>query len=101
LIDHQLTKWLADHRKLTAVEPALHLWIEQVLVPHAGSAGWKYWALLQPELPGIADVMRTISVTLAISGITVFVFDDPAAAHAWLDAQDDLSVSPYPTTPLE
>jgi len=94
--DYQLSKWLADDRQLTAVEATLYPWIEQVLVPRAVRAGWKYWALIRPHKADAAYVMHTISAKLAVSGVTVFVFENPKAAQAWLDAQDDRSVSSAP-----
>jgi hypothetical protein len=87
LIDHRATKWLADDRKLGEFDATLLPWIEQDMLPRTMSAGWRHWALILPQLPGAARIMRDMAATLAISGLTVFVFSDLDAANAWLDSQ--------------
>jgi hypothetical protein len=87
LIDHRATKWLADDRNLGELDAALLPWIEQDMVPRTMNAGWRHWALILPQLPGAARIMQDVAATLAISGLTVFAFNDLAAANAWLDSQ--------------
>lgn len=87
LIEHRATKWLADDRNLGEFDAALLPWIEHELLPQTINAGWRHWALILPRLPGAARIMQYMAAKLAISGLTVFAFNELDAANAWLDSQ--------------
>jgi hypothetical protein len=84
LEQHGATKWLSDDRKNSALPSADVEWGKREWFPRALAAGWKYWALVQPEAAVGQMNMRRISHAYALAGVTVRVFDDASEALEWL-----------------
>jgi hypothetical protein len=80
-------KWLSDDRNNNALTPADADWANHVWFPATVKAGWKYWALVQPQkITGQLNMRKQTNFTAA-GGIVVQVFDDPDEALRWLSAQ--------------
>jgi hypothetical protein len=53
--------------------------------PQTAQAGWKYWAIVQPEKVIAQMNMETLVENFAKGGIVAKFFSDPDAAMKWLD----------------
>lgn len=84
---YSIHKWLSDDRKNSAVPEEDTEWSQQVWVPEVMRAGWKYWAIVQPEKMVGKMNMKRHAKTFAEMGVTVEVFDDPDKAMRWLESQ--------------
>ncbi len=49
LKEYSAIKWLSDNRCVKAHAPDDFVWINENWLPRAIAAGWKYWALIQPN----------------------------------------------------
>jgi hypothetical protein len=84
---HGATKWLSDDR-LNGPLPAEDIergnteWF-----PGMKKAGWKHWALVQPERLGGQVHMSRVVESYQAHGVQTAVFDDPDAAMTWLQSQ--------------
>jgi hypothetical protein len=78
------SKWLSDDRKNSALPPEDLKWGDEVWIPMALKAGWKYWALVQPEKVVGQMNMRRIVKMYADRGITANIFTEPVEAMTWL-----------------
>jgi hypothetical protein len=81
---HRCWKWLSDDRVNGALLPEDLKWAEDVWMPQAVAAGWKYWALVMPTTwVGKVNIERHMKL-YADRGIVVNAFTDPDCAMAWL-----------------
>jgi hypothetical protein len=81
------TKWLSDDRANAALKTEDSEWAQTDWFPRTMAAGWKFWALVQPEMVIGQLNMRRFTESYAKQGLTVAVFSDPARAREWLEAQ--------------
>jgi hypothetical protein len=86
LAEHKADKWLSDDRKNWALPPEDIEWSKTDWFPRTVKAGWKYWALVQPEKVVGQMNMKRFTEEYAQQGIIVQVFTDPDAALAWLES---------------
>ncbi len=78
------TKWLSDDRENRMVNKEDEEWGRTVWFAQTLAAGWKYWAIVQPEkLLGQMNIKR-ISDTFAAAGIEARFFSDPDEGLKWL-----------------
>ncbi len=84
---HKATKWLSDDRANGALPKADSEWAQGVWFPRVMRAGWKYWALVQPETLIGQMNMKRFTTDYAERGLTVRVFSELEPARAWLEAQ--------------
>jgi hypothetical protein len=78
------TRWLSDDRKNGALSKDDGQWTVDVWLPPTLAAGWKAWAMVQPEsVIGQMNIKKFTDGMLA-RGLKVQVFADPAPAMAWL-----------------
>jgi len=78
------TKWLSDDRLNTVVKKDDEEWGKAVWFGATLKAGWKYWAIVQPEkVLGQMNIHR-ISESFAAAGITARFFGDPDEGMKWL-----------------
>lgn len=84
LVVHRATKWLSDDRKNTVLEEADEKWAQTDWFPRVVAAGWKYWAIVNPEKAVGQLQMNRHAKTFELGGIKVAMFKDPKAAMAWL-----------------
>jgi hypothetical protein len=79
-------RWLSDDRKNSAT-PGLDLeWARTVWFELVRKAGWKYWAIVQPEgVIGKLNMKREAEIN-AQKGVVARLFSDPDEAMAWLES---------------
>ncbi len=83
---HKAQKWLSDDRANSALPPEDVEWAKGDWFPRTLAAGWKYWALVQPEKVIGQINMQNFTEPYAKQGVTVRLFSDPDAALAWLES---------------
>jgi hypothetical protein len=84
---NRATKWLSDDRKNPVLKTEDMDWAQATWFPQTLEAGWKYWAIVQPE-GAIAKINMKKSVDIyAKAGITAKFFDNPEDALKWLESQ--------------
>lgn len=79
------TKWLSDDRKNSALrkedtEWAITYWKSRML-----AAGWKYWAIMMPDITVGKMSMRHVIDDYKKSGVEVEIFEDVELALKWLE----------------
>jgi len=80
-------KWLSDDRNNNALPSKDAEWTSTVWLPNTAKAGWKYWALVQPEkITGQMNMKKHANLT-ADAGVIVKVFNNPDEAMKWLENQ--------------
>ena len=77
-------KWLSDDRKNPVLRKEDIEWGELYWKPKVLKAGWKYWAILQPEKETGKIAMKPLIEEYLKSGVTVEIFDTPETALDWL-----------------
>jgi hypothetical protein len=80
-------KWLSDDRKNPVFGPEDQEWARDVWSPAVIKAGWKYWALVEPERALARIRMEERVERYAKLGVTVKVFHDADEALSWLKSQ--------------
>ena len=80
-------KWLSDDSNNNALKVEDSEWTDTVGFPNTVRAGWKYWALVQPEkIIGQMNMKKRTSV-VANEGVIVKVFNNTDEAMKWLEDQ--------------
>lgn len=82
---YQAQKWLSDDRKNPVLNSEDSEWSKTYWRPQVLEAGWKYWAIVQPEKPAAKFSMDKIAKDMADFGVTVQIFNDPEEAIRWLE----------------
>jgi hypothetical protein len=84
---HKGTKWLSDDRANGALPADDEQWAISTWFPASKAAGWKHWAIVQPQkLIGQMNMERFRKM-YADLGINAQMFGDPDLAFSWIDAQ--------------
>lgn len=81
------TKWLSDDRENGALRPADRDWAYEFWAPKIIKAGWKYWAIILPNVVVGQMNMKQISEHYNKRGINVNFFTDETSAKQWLEKQ--------------
>tara|TARA_B100001989_G_C24244521_1_gene319013 strand:+ start:180 stop:578 length:399 start_codon:yes stop_codon:yes gene_type:complete len=82
----QATRWLSNDLGNGVLPTADAQWAQTQFSPEAVQAGWKFWAIIQPEgAIGKLQMKRFIQDNADI-GLTVEIFADQHAAKEWLKA---------------
>ena len=81
------TKWLSDDRNNMALPVEDVEWAKTDWFPRTLKAGWKFWALVQPEKAIGQLNMKQFTETYSKLGVTVNVFSNPDEAMKWLESQ--------------
>jgi len=84
---NQAHKWLSDDRNNTVVRPEDMEWGMSNWFPQTIQAGWKYWAIVQPEKVIAQLNMKTLVEDYAKAGIVAKFFSNPEEAMTWLEIQ--------------
>ena len=85
MTDNGSIKWLSDDRENSALSREDSEWSVLDWQPRAVAAGWKYWAIVQPEsVLGQMNIER-LAKNCANSGITVRAFSTVDRALSWLE----------------
>jgi hypothetical protein len=81
---HGATKWVSDDRHNSALPGEDKEWADTHWRPRVIQAGWKTWAIVQPEaVIGLMN-MRRIVHELDGLGVEVRMFTRPEDALAWI-----------------
>lgn len=78
--------WISDNRKIHAYADSDLHWINEVWLPNMLEAGWKYWALIEPESNIGKNFMRHFQFYVD-KGIEVEVFTDKKSAESWAQSK--------------
>ena len=81
-------KWLSDNRFVKVYKQEDSDWINEVWFPAVLKAGWKYWAVLEPEDYYGQLSMKKFTQTFAKQGLTLEVFTRMEDAIEWLQGVD-------------
>jgi hypothetical protein len=84
---YKAQKWLSDDRNNSALAQEDVVWSKTDWFPRVMQAGWKYWALVQPEKVIGQTNMDRIVKEYSEKGLTVKIFSDPDEAMKWLESQ--------------
>ncbi|MDY0092828.1 MAG: hypothetical protein RBT80_09025 [Candidatus Vecturithrix sp.] len=80
-------KWLSDDKNNPVLNPEDQQWGIEVWEPQVIAAGWRYWAIVQPEHVIAKWRMAKLAEMYSKKGITVQLFSDPEEAMQWLESQ--------------
>ncbi len=80
-------KWLSDDRNNSALRKADLEWTSQYWKQRILDAGWKYWAIMMPDLQVGKMSLKPIINDFKELGVTVELFDDVELAYNWLSKQ--------------
>jgi hypothetical protein len=80
-------KWLSDDRKNPVFNADDQQWAREVWSPAVIKAGWKYWAIVEPERALARARMEERAERYSQLGVTVKTFSDPEEALKWLKSQ--------------
>lgn len=84
---YQADRWLSDDRQHTALAPEDEDWAQEVWFPQAKEAGWRHWAVMQPQSAVGSLSSARFRKWYAERGVNAQLFTDIEEAHRWLDAQ--------------
>ncbi len=80
-------KWLSDDRNGGPLSPSDEVWAKEIWFPRVKRAGWKHWAIVQPEkVVGQLNIKR-FRATYAEQGINAQLFVSLEEAQKWLLGQ--------------
>ncbi|MEN2775507.1 hypothetical protein ABCY62_10780 [Acetivibrio clariflavus] len=80
-------KWLSDDRNSSALRKADLEWGNTYWIKRIIKAGWKYWAIIMPDLEVGKMTMKNLIKDYSQLGVTVEIFDDVELAYKWLAEQ--------------
>jgi hypothetical protein len=80
-------KWLSDDRGNSVLRNEDLAWGVTTWFPQTVQAGWKYWAIVQPEKIMAQVTMEQVVQDYAKAGIVARFFTDPDEAMKWLESQ--------------
>lgn len=84
---YKANKWLSDDRKNPVLAPDDLEWSNTVWTKMVMEAGWKYWAIVQPEALIAKMRMDKLAQKWSDRGLAVQFFTDPDEAMKWLESQ--------------
>jgi hypothetical protein len=91
LLANGATKWLADDRLFFVLPEEDQRWAEGEWFPRTRLAGWKYWAVVKPQIAVTDLYLRRVAASPTAAGVRMEVFPTPAHAAEWLQ-----NVEPIP-----
>ena len=77
---------MSDDRKNPVLSKEDTDWAQTQWFPAVKAAGWKYWAIVQPEKVLTKIGMEQFAKTYSDLGITARMFSNPEDALAWLES---------------
>ena len=80
-------KWLSDDRNSSALRKTDLEWAENNWKQKILKLGWKYWAIMMPDLVVGKLTMKTLMNDFRELGVTVEIFDEVELAYKWLTEQ--------------
>ncbi len=82
---HKAVKWLSDNHLIEGHSDEESQWVNDVWLPKAIAAGWKYWALVVPSSVKGRMNMNEFMEMFFEKGVRVMVFTEPDEAMEWLE----------------
>jgi hypothetical protein len=79
-------KWLSNDKSNTVLRTEDMQWGQENWFPQTVRAGWKYWAIVQPEAAIAQMNMDKLVKQYSAAGITAKFFTDEAEAMRWLES---------------
>lgn len=80
-------KWLSDDRNSSALRKVDLEWGENNWNSRIIKAGWKYWAIMMPDLEVGKLTMKNLINLYKGLGVNVEIFDNIELAYKWLSEQ--------------
>jgi hypothetical protein len=80
------TKWLSDDRAHSVTPPEVQTWAREHWFPVTQQAGWRYWAIVEPETAASRLFIARLAATFSKLGVTTQFFQDEDKALDWLDS---------------
>ena len=87
LVKNKARKWLSDDRSNSVLRREDVEWGNQNWFPQCVNAGWKYWAIVQPEKVLAFAPMERLVEDYKKFGVTSKFFSDADEALRWLERQ--------------
>jgi hypothetical protein len=87
LKEHGAKKWLSDDRKHPIFKTEDMEWGTSTWFPATLAAGWKYWAIVQPEGIVAKLELENLVKEYAKAGLMAKIFVNPEEAMKWLESQ--------------
>jgi hypothetical protein len=82
---YRTKKWLSDDRLNGPLPVEDEEWATKTWFPQVKAAGWKYWAMVQPQkVVGQMNVARFVKMYSEL-GITAQIFTEVEPAFEWLE----------------
>lgn len=78
---------MSDDRNSSALRKVDLEWGENNWKQRIVKAGWKYWAIMMPDLEVGKLTMKNLIRDFKELGVTVEIFDDVELAYKWLAEQ--------------
>lgn len=82
-------KWLSDDSNNPIMKQEDLDWSKSVWRPAVIAAGWKYWAIVNPEQVAGQMLLKKLVKEYADTGVTVQFFKDADEALKWLESQEE------------
>lgn len=82
------TKWLSDDRAQLVMPSEVQHWCQRVWFPVTRDAGWRHWAIIQPESAVARLFVARLLPAVANDGVSARTFTAAADAFAWFDELD-------------
>jgi hypothetical protein len=83
---NKANKWLSDDRKNPVLSKEDMDWGAVNWFPQTLQAGWKYWAIVQPEAAIAKMNMKKLVEDYSKAGMTAQFFSNPEDALKWLES---------------
>jgi len=80
-------KLLSDDRKTSGISKEDQEWGSKDWFPRTKAAGWKFWAIIQPENAIGQLTLKRVVANMTAQGITTEIFNEPDQALSWLEKQ--------------
>lgn len=90
LKQHSADKWLSDNREFVSLDEEANNWINTVWINAAIDAGWKYWALVVPDVISARAAMNEYIRVFAQNKVTIYLFSTPEEALVWLENPEEM-----------
>jgi hypothetical protein len=87
ILQKKAHKWLADTRRLGAMDPADVKWVNDVWLPRAVAGGVCWMAFLAPEKVVVQLAVKSFMSRINERELGIAYFDNIDAARAWLRDQ--------------
>jgi hypothetical protein len=87
LVKNKAKKWLSDDRSNSVLRKEDVDWGNANWFPKCVQAGWKYWAIVQPEKVLASVPMERLVQEFKEHGVTSKFFSDSRDAMIWLEQQ--------------